>query len=189
MGDWIAIPLLGVGCLVGVVLTAVKLPGTWLMVLSAGVYGWATGWERVTLIVMAVLVGAALVGEAIELAASVLTARKAGATRQAAWGGLIGGFVGMFVFSLPMPIIGTIAGAIIGCFVGAAVCELTARRKLSQSTKVGFFSALGYVLGIVAKMMVAFAMAVILLTAVVCSGPSPDGIDTPPESNETTELP
>jgi len=189
MADWIAVPLLGVGCLVGVVLTAVKLPGTWLIVVSAGFYGWATGWGRVTLVVMAVLVGAALVGEAIELVASVLTARKVGATRQAAWGGLIGGFAGMFVFSLPMPIIGTIAGAIIGCFVGAAIGELTARRKLSQSTKVGFFSALGFVLGIVAKMMVAFAMAAVLLTAVVCSGPSQGTIATLPESSETTMVP
>ncbi|UCF33172.1 MAG: DUF456 domain-containing protein, partial [Phycisphaerales bacterium] len=111
----------------------------------------------------------AVVGELIEFFASMVTAKKAGASRQAAWGALLGGFVGMFIFTIPVPIIGTIIGAILGCFCGALIGETMAQRKLSESTRVGYFSALGFVLGMAAKLAIALVMTVILTTSVVCS--------------------
>jgi uncharacterized protein YqgC (DUF456 family) len=172
MWDWVAVGLLSLACLLGVILTAVRLPGTWLIVLAGGLCGWLTQWQRVTVTILLVLVGVAVAGEAIELLGSMITAKKAGASRQAAWGGLLGGFLGMFLFSIPVPIIGTIVGAILGCFCGALIGEYLARKKLDQSTKVGFLSAVGFVLGMAAKLTIAFALSAVLLTSVVCSGPS-----------------
>ena len=172
MWDWVVIGLLSLACLLGVTLTAVRLPGTWLIVLASGLCGWLTQWQRVTVTILLVLVGLAVVGEAIELLASMVTAKKAGASRQAAWGGLLGGILGMFIFSIPVPIIGTIVGAILGCFCGALIGEYLARKKLDQSAKVGLFSAVGFVLGMAAKLAIAFALSAILLTSVVCSEPN-----------------
>jgi len=172
--------------LLGLVLTALRLPGTWLIVVTAGVYGWWTGWERLTPWWLATIVGLAVLGEIIELLASVFTTRRAGASRQAGWGGLIGGIVGMILFTIPVPIIGTIIGALLGCFAGAALAEFVfasnrtdagTPRSFSaefgesgaRSVKVGFFAAAGFVLGTVAKTAIALVLTGLLLTAAVCS--------------------
>ena len=116
MWDIVIIVALTLCCVLALIMTAVRLPGTWLIVIGALGYGWWDHWQRVGLITVAVLVGIALVGEAVELLASVLTARKAGATRQAAWGGLVGGVLGMLFLSflIPIPLVGTMAGALPG---------------------------------------------------------------------------
>ncbi len=123
--------------------------------------------------IVAVLCGLALIGEAVELLTSVFTAKKAGASRQAAWGGLAGGLAGMILLSflVPVPLLGTLVGALLGCFLGATLAELAMRKKLTHGTKVGFFSALGFALGAAAKVAIALAMSAVLLTSVVCSKP------------------
>lgn len=171
-------------CLLSILLTAVRMPGTWLIVAAALGYGWWTGWDPIGWGVIAVLAGIALAAEAVEIVMSVVTAKKAGASRQAAWGGLIGGFAGMIflasLFSLPFPVIGTMVGAsvgaLVGCFAGAMIAELAVRKKLVQGTKVGFFSALGFALGTATKTAIALAMSGLLLTFAVCSRP-PQALD------------
>ncbi len=166
MWDIIAIVVVILCCLVGVVITAIRLPGTWLIVVTALAYGLWDDWTRVSPLLVGVLTGIALTGEAIELLTSVFTARKAGASSRAGWGGLIGGIVGMFVFSIPVPIVGTIVGALLGCFAGAMIAELSVRKELGQGAKVGLFSAAGFVLGTVAKLAIALVMAGILVICV-----------------------
>ncbi len=158
-------------CLLAVVMTAVRLPGTWLIVLCALGYAWWADWQRVGMWTILALGGIAVAGEVIELLTSVFTTRKAGGTRQAAWGGLIGGILGMFFLSflVPVPLVGTMIGAVVGCFGGAALAEMAARRRLAQGTRVGLFSALGFVLGTATKIALALIMSGILLTSAVCS--------------------
>ncbi|UCE61640.1 MAG: DUF456 domain-containing protein [Phycisphaerales bacterium] len=171
-------------CVIGVLITALRLPGTWVIVAGAAVFGWWCDWTRVSLTLLVILIGIGLAGEAIELLASMFTARRAGASRRAAWGGLTGGIVGMFLFSLPVPVVGTIVGALLGCFAGAMVAELSVRKKLAQGAKVGFFSAAGFALGAVAKLAVAMVMAGVLVTSAVCSSSiTPPG----PESTQPIE--
>lgn len=154
-------------CLVAILLTALRLPGTWLIVAAAAGYGWWTQWDPVGMTVLLILTGIALFGELVELGMSVVTARKVGASGRAAWGGLIGGFVGMIVFSIPVPLIGTVIGALLGCFAGAMIGELSVDRRLGQGAKVGFFAAVGFVLGTVAKLALAMVMTGVLISVIV----------------------
>ena len=110
-------------CVVAVLASLVRLPGTWFIVVTAVAYGWWTDWHPIGLGTLLLLAGLAVVGELIELLFSVITAKRAGASRQAAWGGLIGGIIGMFALSflVPIPVIGTVVGALVGCFLGALV--------------------------------------------------------------------
>ena len=147
--------------LLALILTTLRLPGGWLIVAEAIGYGWWTEWARVGWLFVGVIVALAIVGEVLELATSVLTARKAGASQRAAWGGFFGGFLGMIFLSflVPIPVVGTLCGAVMGCFIGAMIGELTAKRELAQGARVGLFSAMGFVLGTVAKLVVTFMMA------------------------------
>jgi uncharacterized protein YqgC (DUF456 family) len=186
----VAVSLLGFCCLIAVVMAALRLPGTWLILAAALVYGWWADWEGVSLWLVLGLVIIAVVAEVFEFLASALTARRAGASRQAAWGGLIGGFLGMFLLSflVPIPVVGTVIGALLGCFIGATIAELNVRRHIGQGTKVGLFSALGFVVGMVAKTAMALAMAGILLTSVVFTESRSAKPDAPPTAEEEKSL-
>ena len=165
--DVAAIIGLGFGCLAGLLLTALRLPGTWLIIALAAAYGWWTDWQPVGAMVIGILVAAAVVAEVLEVITSVLIAKRAGASRRAGWGGLIGGMVGMIFLSLPVPLLGSVVGALLGCFAGAAIAELTVRKQLGQGAKVGVFAALGFALGAALKVGIALAMTGLLMTSVL----------------------
>lgn len=158
-----------VGCTVAIMLTVLRLPGTWLIAIIAIGMGWQSQWNRPGVWAIGSIVTLAIVGEIVELLSSVVLARKAGASRQAAWGGLIGGMLGMFFLSvIPIPIISSVIGALLGCFLGAALVEMVVRNRVAQGARVGLFSAMGFVLGTVLKLSIAMAMSAALLTSVLC---------------------
>lgn len=162
---WLAGLVLTAG--LGVVLTVVRLPGTWLILVAAALHAWHTGWLAPGWPVLAVLLVMAVAAEVIELLTSVVTTRRAGASGRASWCALAGGLVGMIALSFPVPIIGTVIGGIVGCFIGAAIGELTVRHDLVHGAKVGLFAAIGLILGTVAKTMFALLMAVTAVVAAV----------------------
>jgi len=154
---------LAIICLASVLMTIVRLPGPWLILLAAVAYAWLTGWDRVRPWLIIALLASALIGEIVEFGLSAVTVRHAGASARAGWGALIGGFAGMFVFSLPMPFVGTMFGALVGCFVGALIGEYTVKPEWFHGARVGTFSAIGFVLGIVTKIALSMVMSIALL--------------------------
>jgi hypothetical protein len=186
VAEWAGVAVVVVVCLVSVVMAALRLPGTWLIVATAGVFGWATGWNSISGGTIILLTIAAVVAELAELLASAVTVRHAGASRRASWGSLIGGFLGMIFLSflVPIPLLGTIVGALLGCIAGAVIAEMSTGRALDQGTKVGMFSALGFALGSAAKTAIAVAMCGIVLIAILFSEKP-----TPPTTAEAQATP
>ena len=149
----IAIVLIGVG-LAGTILPA--LPGPVLVFAGILIAAWADGFTRLgpgTLIVLAGLTAAAHVVDLVSAAAGV---KRSGASRRAVAGAALGAVAGLF-FGLP--------GVVIGPFVGAALGELTVRVDLQGATRAGFFAGLGFIVGIVAKLAIVFAMVAIAAAA------------------------
>lgn len=155
----VAIVLLILIALIGILLAVLQLPGTWLILAAAvafdGYYGWdALGWRW-----LAALAVVAVLAEILDTLASVVAARRAGASRRAMVGAVIGGFVGMVLLSLPVPVIGTILGGLLGCFLGGLMGEMTIRNDLAAGARVGLFATMGRVFGIVGKTAAAMAIA------------------------------
>lgn len=157
--DYLLLALLILACLAGIVLAVLQLPGVWLMMAAAAGYDWHYGWQRIGWKWLVALAAFAGLAELFDSLAGVVAAKKAGASRRAAIGALIGGFVGMLVFSLPVPVAGTIIGGLLGCFFGALVAELSQRRDLSAGARVGLFAAIGRLIGLVAKTSAALVIA------------------------------
>ncbi len=152
-----------VGCLLGVLMTALRLPGTWMIVLVGLGLGWWSEWKTVSANSVWLLVSLAAIGEAAEFGVSILTARRAGGSRRAALFGMIGGLIGMIAtVSLPPPLLAPIGGAVLGCFVGATIGELWKRDRFDQSMKVGFVAAVGFALGMAVKVALALGMSLIV---------------------------
>jgi uncharacterized protein YqgC (DUF456 family) len=160
--------------LVGIALTAMTLPGTWLAIVGALLAQWwymeyHDGDQMFSWWSIGACVALAIIAEIVEFFASAVGAAKAGGTRRGAIGSIIGGLVGAIVgqILIPVPILGAILGATIGAGLGASVGERTRDGvTLKQAATVGAGAAAGRFAATIAKTGFAAAIAVIIVVDV-----------------------
>ncbi len=147
--------LIAVG-IAGTVLPA--LPGT-VFVLGGIVLGaWIDDFSRVGWGVVAAAAVLAVIAWALDYAAGLLGARKAGASRQAIVGAALGTVAGLFM---------GLVGVLFMPLVGAALGEWLARRDHGQAVKVGVATWLGIMVGMVSKVVIAFVMVGLFVAALI----------------------
>lgn len=139
--------VLVVAGLVGTLLPA--LPGALFVFGGLFLAAWADDFARVGAVGLGIIAGLGLLALVVDLVASVLGAKRVGASPQALAGATLGGIVGIFL---------GIPGLILGPFAGAVAGELIARRDLLQAGKVGMGTWLGLVAAAIAKLVLAFLM-------------------------------
>lgn len=145
--------------LVGTVGTVVPiLPGAPLVFIGILLAAWINdftliGW--VPLVACGILT---VVSVVVDFIATMLGAKRVGASKLAIAGALLGTIVGIFFGLL---------GIIIGPFLGALIGELLARNDFGQAGKVGLGTWLGLVVGTVAKLAVIFVMLGIFVWALL----------------------
>ncbi len=150
---------------VGCFIVALGLPGQFFPGLVATIF-WASGATGVDEAPIAtggdalLLLGLALLAEGFEFVSGLIGGRAAGSRWRGALGGMAGGFVGAIFGNLILPLVGGIVGIIVGTFVGAVIGESTGEEAVdeNQALKVGFASAIGRTLGLVAKLAICFAI-------------------------------
>ncbi|HUQ29066.1 MAG TPA: DUF456 domain-containing protein [Usitatibacter sp.] len=125
------------------------LPGVLLVFGGLFLAAWAQDFTRVGWVGLTVIGVLALLAFLADFVASLLGAKRVGASGKALIGAAIGGFIGVF-FGLP--------GILIGPFAGAVIGELLARGGFQQATKVGIGTWLGLLVAAVAKLVIAFLM-------------------------------
>ena len=133
--------------LVGAALPVV--PGTPLILAAALLYAIATDFTPVGLGRLAVLTVLAIVGAVAGALAGSLGARRAGGSRRAAVGAMLGLVAGFF-----MGPIGLVAGPVAGAILG----ELSHARPWRDSVRAGVGTLAGLVAGAVAHVAVASMM-------------------------------
>lgn len=156
VGWWVlSVLLIGVG-LAGTVLPA--LPGT-IFVLAGIVLGaWIDDFTRVgtaTVVIVSVL---AVLAWVLDYVAGLLGAQRVGASREALIGAVLGTVAGLFM---------GLVGVLFMPLVGAAVGEYIARRDHGRAVRVGTATWVGMMLGLVAKVVLAFMMVGIFVVALV----------------------
>lgn len=153
---WILSVILILLGLAGTVLPV--LPGT-LLVWGGIVLGaWIDDFARVGMTTVVVITVLAVLAWALDYVAGLLGARKAGASKLALLGAAVGTVLGLFmglvgVFFMPL--------------VGAAVGEYLARRDQARAVKVGVATWVGIMLGLIAKVGLAFIMVGIFVAALL----------------------
>lgn len=142
--------------LVGLIGSVVPgLPGSPLVLLAAILHRLYFGDKSVSNLVLIVLVLLMLASLGLDFLATVVGARKLGATWRGAVGAVVGGMIGLF-FGLP--------GIILGPFLGAVLLELLGRKEFKKALQAGTGAVLGLLLGAVGKF--ALCVMMILLFAV-----------------------
>jgi uncharacterized protein YqgC (DUF456 family) len=132
------------------------LPGILLVFGGLLLAAWADGFRHVGAVGLSIIGVLALLAFAADFVASLLGAKRVGASPLALAGAAAGGIVGVFL---------GIPGLIFGPFVGAVAGEYLARGRLVQAGKVGIGTWIGLILAAVAKVIIAFLMIAVFLTS------------------------
>ena len=134
------------------------LPGTPLVLAGAVAHRLYFGVSSVSNTVLAAMVVLAFFALLLDFLATMLGAKKFGATWRGAIGAVIGGVVGLF-FSLP--------GIILGPFIGATLFELLGRKELKSAARAGVGAVVGLLLGVVGKCSISVIMIALFATNVI----------------------
>ena len=153
---WIAVVLLIAAGVAGSVLPA--LPGTALVLAGIVLGAWLDDFTRVKWWVVAIIAVLAIIAWVTDYFATVLGARKAGASKLAIIGAALGTVAGIFM---------GLVGVLFMPFVGAAVGEYLAQKDTRQAAKVGLATWLGLLVGTIVKLVLVFMMIGIFIVALV----------------------
>ena len=148
--------------IVGVVIIPFGVAGTFIIVADALVYGLITGFDRITLPFIGLLLAMALFVELVEALLGAVLAKKFGGSKWGMTGAIIGGTVGAIIGTPITPVLGTLLGGFIGAFIGALSLEWLHTSDLHNALKVGFGAFLGALGGKVTKIVVAIIMVIMV---------------------------
>ena len=151
---WIASAAL---ILLGIAGTALLLPGVPLVFAGMLLAAWADDFRMIHVWVVVVLGICTLLALAIDVVASLLGAKRVGASRLAIGGAAVGTIVGLF-FGIP--------GLLLGPFLGAIAGELMHSRDLQHASRVGVGTWTGMIVGMLFKLMLVFVMLGVFLFAI-----------------------
>ncbi|BBB92344.1 MAG TPA: DUF456 domain-containing protein [Methylomusa anaerophila] len=167
----VIINLLTIGVLLmGLILTAIGLPGNVVIFVTALTYGYFEGFSHITYSVLLLILAAFLAGEAIEFVAGSLGAKKGNASRRAVWAAFLGGIAGGIIGTGMAPGIGSLLGAVAGAFASGFAAELSKTGDITKAGQVAKSIVIGQVLGIIAKLAIAFGMVILLISKLVWTG-------------------
>ena len=153
---WVLCVALIVLGLAGTVLPV--LPGTLLVWAGIVLGAWIDDFARVSVTTVVVISVLGVVAWVLDYAAGLLGAQKAGASKQALLGAAVGTVVGLFM---------GLVGVLFMPLVGAAVGEYLARKDQVRAVKVGLATWVGIMLGLLAKVVLAFIMVGVFAAALL----------------------
>ena len=149
----VALILIGIA---GTVLPA--LPGAILVFGGIALAAWIDDFTRIPGWLLAVLGVMTLIAWAVDYFAAAAGAKRAGASKLALFGALLGTFAG---------IVTGLWGLIFMPLLGAAIGEYIAQRDLRRAGKVGLSTWLGLLVGTAANVAIVFAMVGVFVAALV----------------------
>ncbi|MET0440377.1 MAG: DUF456 domain-containing protein [Burkholderiales bacterium] len=144
---WVAaIALIAIG-VAGTILPAI--PGVTLVFLGMLLAAWIDDFARIPLWLVVIFAILTAVAWAIDYLAAAAGAKRAGASKLAVLGAMIGTVAGIFM---------GFVGLLFMPLVGAAVGEYIAQRDLRRAGTVGVATWLGLLVGTAVKVAIVFAM-------------------------------
>ncbi|MCY7306625.1 MAG: DUF456 domain-containing protein [Rhodoferax sp.] len=142
--------------LAGTVLPA--LPGTLLVLVGIALGAWINDFTVVGWGSLAAVTVLAVLAWVLDYAAGLLGASRAGASRQALLGAALGTVAGIFM---------GLVGVLFMPLLGAALGEYLARKDQQRALRVGVATWLGLMVGLLAKVVLAFMMIGIYVAALL----------------------
>ncbi len=150
--------LSGILILIGMLGTVLPVvPGIPLAFAGMLLAAWAGDFKEISLVTVIVLGILTAASVAVDFFASLIGAKRAGASKLAMLGGALGGLIGFFILN--------IVGLIIGPFIGVVAVEMFRGKTAREAGKIGLGTWIGMAIGMALKVGLAFTMLGIFLFA------------------------
>jgi uncharacterized protein YqgC (DUF456 family) len=134
------------------------LPGTLLVWAGIVLGAWIDDFARVSVTTVVLISVLGVLAWGLDYAAGLMGAQKAGASKQALLGAAVGTVLGLFM---------GLVGVLFMPLVGAALGEYLARKDETRAVKVGLATWVGIMLGLMAKVVLAFIMVGVFAAALL----------------------
>jgi len=140
--------------------------GTLIIMTGAVIYALLTGFEVLSFSHIGMILGLYFTGEIFEFFLGFWGARRFGASRQAAWAGMLGGLIGALIGSLFLGV-GAFIGTLMGIFTGVLVVEMPRHKDWKRAMTAGTGGILGRLGAIVTKVVLALLMGGIMIYDII----------------------
>jgi uncharacterized protein len=140
------------------------MPGTIIILIDVIFYAIFSGFEKIGLKIILILLVISLIAETLDFALGMAGSVRLGISRKAIWASVIGAFAGAAIMTPALLGLGTIAGSFLGGFAGVAMIELIRQNQLKQAFRTGYGTILVMFTGMLVKGFFALVMAIITLT-------------------------
>lgn len=125
------------------------------------------------------MVGLALIGEALELGMQILKAKRYGSSSSGTFAGMIGAIAGAILLAPLFFGLGALIGALAGAWIGCFLMELVKGRPVKEALDAAFGAMMGRFLGTVCKCGAGGAMLALTAHRI---WPKPVPAPLPPDS-------
>lgn len=149
---------------VGIFSIVFGLPGTVIILIDAIFYAVFTGFDKIGVKVLVILLIISLLAETLDFALGMMGAAKFGASPKGIWASVIGGLIGAILLTPFLFGLGTIVGTFLGGFAGILTTELIRQGQLKPALRAGYGIILGRFSGMFVKGFLALVMIIITLT-------------------------
>ncbi|MEJ2368556.1 MAG: DUF456 domain-containing protein [Acidobacteriota bacterium] len=134
------------------VATVFQIPGNWIMLLLAFLFGLYEHFHAVAWWVLLIGLVICGVGEIVEWGTGYLGPQRMGGSRLSGVGAILGSIVGALFGAAFGYGLGAIPGTILGAFAGALIVEIIRFKLMTGALKAGFGAAVGRAMGLAAKL-------------------------------------
>ena len=150
----------------GIFSIVLGMPGTVIILIDAILYALFTGFDKIGLKVLIILLVISLLAEVLDFALGIAGAARYRASGKGIWASLIGGVIGAIVMTPVLFGFGTIMGCFFGGFAGILIVELIHQGQLKPALRAGYGVMLGKFSGMLVKGFFALVMITITLTSI-----------------------
>ena len=148
----------------GIFAIILGMPGTLIILVDVILYALITGFERIGILMIVLLIIISILAEAMDFALGMSGAANFGITKRGIMASLIGSIAGAAVMTPVLLGFGTVIGIFLGGFAGFLIVELIRQATLKSSLRAGYGAILGRVAGTLMKGFCALIMIVLSLT-------------------------
>jgi len=164
-GQWLGFFLWSLLLVTASLFVYLGLGGNFIIIGLALIYALLTSFDPISWHLLLILLGIALLGEAIEFVVGTFYAAKQGASKAGVVMAFAGGLAGAALGNQVIPVLGAVLGSFVGAFAGAVSGEYYMEQRLEPSLRIGGYAFLGRLIAILIKHALSLVMVFLILKA------------------------
>lgn len=150
----------------GIFITIFGLPGTVVIVIDVIIYSWMTGFDKIGLTIITLLIVMAIVAESLDFALGAATPGRFDISKQSVIAAVVGSIGGIALLTPVMLGLGTITGMFLGGACGSLCVDYVNERSLKPAFKTGHGAFLRRIVRVFIKGLLAIIMTIIVLSSI-----------------------